>query len=344
MLNKKNLLQTIQGKKTKRIPIWFMRQAGRYLPEYLKVRKEFNNFIEFCLTPTAAAEVTLQPLRRFDLDAVIMFADILLLPHALGIDVSFKENVGPVLKFSNELQAISSLGKIDYQVFENVQQTLKIVKNELDKNNADTTLIGFCGAPWTVAAYIIEGKTSKDYFKVRQFAIQNEKIFCELIDKITNATIEYLNYQIEGGAEVIKIFDSWAGVLPSDQFDKWVIEPNKKIVENLRKTHPNIPIITFPRKSGLFYKNFAKQVNSHVIALDQYTDIVWAKENLPGKILQGNLDNLTLAYDLKGITEGAKKILMDFNNTPFIFNLGHGIIPDTPIENIERLIKVIRSA
>jgi len=342
MIKKKNLLLVSSGQKTDKVPIWFMRQAGRYLPEYLKLRSNFANFIDFCLTPDAASEATLQPLRRFDIDAAIVFADILLIPHALGIKVNFVENIGPIINFLPNEENINSLGKINYEAFKNIQSTLKLVRKEIDSTYKTKTLIGFCGAPWTVAAYVIEGKTSKDFLEVRKFAIKNEGLFQILIDKTTEATIEYLDFQIKGGAEVVKIFDSWSGVLPNDQFKKWVIKPTKKIVTAIKKLHPNVPIIAFPRKSGLFYQEFANEIDSEVIALDQYTDILWAIEKMPGKVLQGNLDNLTLAYDSKGVEKQTKKILNDFNNTPFIFNLGHGIIPDTPIENVERLIKVIR--
>lgn len=339
----KPFLITAAGQENSRIPIWFMRQAGRYLPEYRKVRKGFSNFVNFCLTPTAAAEVTLQPLKRFDLDAAIVFSDILIVPHALGVEVNFQENVGPLLNFSPESQAIERLLHIDYNVFAKVNNTISIVSTEMKVAHKNQVLIGFCGAPWTVAAYMIEGGRSKEFANARKFAIQHPEKFQLIINRITIASIEYLKGQIENGAEVVKIFDSWAGLLPFGEFKKWVIEPNAKIVAAIKQSHPEVKVITFPRKAGIYYKNFGQDVASDIIALDQFTDITWAKKNLSKRILQGNLDNLLVAYDAKHLENHVEKILREFNNTPFIFNLGHGIIPDTPVENINKVIEIIRN-
>lgn len=332
----KPLLDVLNKKHSPKTPIWLMRQAGRYLPEYMKIRANFADFIEFCLSPEAAAKVTLQPLERFDLDAAIIFSDILIVPHALGIDVKFEKGHGPVL---SEYRGIGQISEINEEVFRSIGKSIKLTREKLGN---DKTMIGFCGAPWTVASYMIEGKGSRDFDKVRRFAITRESDFAQLIDKLVEASIRYLQIQIENGAEVVKIFDSWAGVLPPREQEKWVFQPISKIVESIKKSHPEIKIIGFPRKIGAGYKNFAEKVNVDCIALDQYTPMAWAKENLPGKILQGNLDNYLLLGDKETVRKEVLSILEITNSKDLIFNLGHGIMPDSKIENIETLIETVR--
>lgn len=332
----KPLLNVLNKKTSNKLPIWLMRQAGRYLPEYMKVRKNFSDFIEFCLTPEAACEVTLQPLKRFDLDAAIIFSDILIVPHAMGVKVTFEKGHGPKLE---NYKKISELKEVDERVFETIGKSLNLVSNELGK---DKTLIGFCGSPWTIAAYVIQGGGSRDFDKARKFAIENEQEFVELINKIVEATCIYLDYQIKNGAEVIKLFDSWAGVLPLEELRKWVIDPNSKIANYLRENHPEIKIIGFPRKVGVNSIEFIKKVDVDCIAVDQFTPIDWAVKNLNQKVIQGNLDNYLLLGEKERVKKEVQNILKTTKSSNFVFNLGHGIMPESKIENIETLIKTIR--
>jgi uroporphyrinogen decarboxylase len=335
-----NLINTLSGIKTEKTPIWIMRQAGRYLPEYREIRSNVKNFLELCYTPKLASEVTLQPITRFNLDAAIIFSDILVIPDALGVKVEFVKNEGPKLgefKLSN-LQT-QNITKHLSPVFE----ALELTKSKLDKDKA---LIGFSGAPWTLACYMIEGGGSKNFEKTRRSAIENEKFFAELIEILTKSIIEYLSLQIKAGADVVKLFDSWAGVLPPEQLRKWVIEPAKKIVTEIRKLHPKTPVICFPKGVGISYEEFAREVDPQGLALDQNVSKIWAKKNLQenlGQVVQGNLDNFLLAFGgKKEIEKEVLDILKTFGDQPFIFNLGHGILPETPIENVQLVIDLVR--
>jgi uroporphyrinogen decarboxylase len=318
-------------------PIWIMRQAGRYLPEYREIRSNVKNFLELCYTPKLASEVTLQPITRFDLDAAIIFSDILVIPDALGVKVEFVKNEGPKLgKFELKNLKVENIEKHLLPVFE----ALSLTKSRLSKDKA---LIGFSGSPWTLACYMIEGGGSKNFELTREKAIHDEKFFAELIEILTQSIIRYLSAQIKAGADVVKLFDSWAGVLPPAQLQKWVIEPTKKIVSEIKKLHPNIPVICFPRGIGVNYKEFARIVAPHGLAIDQTIDIKWAKENLCDVVLQGNLDNFLLAFgSKKEIEKEVLNILKTFGDHQFIFNLGHGILPETPIENVELVVNLIR--
>lgn len=329
-------------------PIWIMRQAGRYLPEYRQIRANVGNFLDLCYNPTLASEVTLQPINRFGFDAAIIFSDILVIPHALGVDVKFVKNEGPVLQKISTNQDLQNL-KIEkikshlQPVFENISLT----KSKLAK---DKSLIGFSGSPFTLACYMIEGGSSKNFDLVKETAIKNEEFFAQLIEILTKSVSQYLNLQIEAGADVVKLFDSWAGVLPEAQFQKWVIEPTKKIIAEVRKKHPKTPIICFPRAAGVLYDNFAREVTKDVefsaLAIDQNITKSWAKEVLQkqyNQIIQGNLDNQLLAFGSKEkISKEVKEILQHFGEKPFIFNLGHGILPETPIENVELVLEIVR--
>lgn len=322
-------------------PIWIMRQAGRYLPEYREIRSNVKNFLELCYTPKLASEVTLQPITRFDLDAAIIFSDILVIPDALGVKVEFVKNEGPKLG-SFELRTLKT-GNIENHLSP-VFEALELTKSRLDKDKA---LIGFSGAPWTLACYMIEGGGSKNFELTRQKAIEDENFFAELIEILTQSIIKYLSAQIKAGATCVKLFDSWAGVLPVQQLRKWVIAPTKKIVTEIKKLHPKIPVICFPRGIAMNYEEFARSVNSHGLALDQNVERNWAKQNLQenlGQIVQGNLDNFLLAFgSKKEIEKEVLEILKTFSDKPFIFNLGHGILPETPIENVEFILKLIRN-
>ncbi|NBV06236.1 MAG: uroporphyrinogen decarboxylase [Proteobacteria bacterium] len=339
------LLNTLLKKeKNSTPPIWVMRQAGRYLPEYREIRVNVKNFLELCYTPKLASEVTLQPIRRFGFDAAIIFSDILVIPDALGVKVEFVKNEGP------KLQKISSAADLKNLKTSNIKSHLNPVFEALDltksKLNKETALIGFSGAPWTLACYMIEGAGSKNFESVRIAAVRDEEFFSQLIEILTQSVIEYLSLQIKAGADIVKIFDSWAGVLPPDQLRKWVIQPTKKIISELKKLHPQTPIIAFPRGIGMNYLEFARNVDCEGLAIDQTVEKKWAKENLgknSNKILQGNLDNILLAFgSKKEIEKEVLEILETSKDQPFIFNLGHGILPQTPIENVELLLNLVR--
>ena len=340
----KKLLETLNGKKFTSPPIWFMRQAGRYLPEYRAIRSKVDNFLELCYNPKLASEITLQPIKRFSFDGAIIFSDILVIPDAFGIDVKFVKGEGPKLSRTldeNDLLNLKTDNVIKHlqPVFENIN----LVKNALDSK---TTLIGFSGSPWTIATYMVEGGSSKKFENIRNIAIENEQFFQKLIDILVEAISIYLIEQIKQGVEVVKIFDSWAGVLPEFEFEKWVIKPHQKIVENIKKEYPNIPIIIFPKNAGTLYEKFVKEVDCTAIALDQNISKDWAQEILQKrqqKIIQGNLDNVLLSLDLERSKVETLNILDKFNNSPFIFNLGHGILPSTPIKNVEAVLETIRN-
>ena len=324
-------------------PIWVMRQAGRYLPEYREIRSNVKNFLDLCYNPKLASEVTLQPIRRFGFDAAIIFSDILVIPDALGVKVEFVKNEGPKLQKISSSSDLKSL-KIDNikSHLQPVFEALAITKSKLDS----TALIGFSGSPWTLASYMIEGGGSKNFENVRVAAIRDPEFFSQLIEILTQSIIEYLSLKISAGADVVKLFDSWAAVLPPSELQKWVIDPTKKIVSELKKLHPNTPIICFPRGIGVNYLEFARQIKCDAIALDQTVEKNWAKKNLQqdyGVILQGNLDNILLAFgSKKEIEKEVLNILETFSDCPFIFNLGHGILPPTPIENVELVLELVR--
>jgi uroporphyrinogen decarboxylase len=338
----KKLLRTLKGEKFKTPPIWFMRQAGRYLPEYRGIRSEANNFLELCYNPKLASQITLQPIERFGFDGAILFSDILVIPDALGVKVEFVKNEGPKLQKTLDEKSLLSLNLKNVENhLSRVFETISLTKSKL---NEKTTLIGFSGSPWTIATYMVEGGGSKNFENVRTLAISNPQFFSKLIEILIEAISLYLIKQIEAGVEVIKLFDSWAGILPESQFQKWVINPNKKIIENVRKKYPEIPVILFTRGAGVLYENVALSVKNVSLAIDQNLPKKWAREVLQQKhqmIIQGNLDNILLASgSLEEIEKEVLEIVNSFGDSPFIFNLGHGVLPHTKIENIERVLKV----
>ena len=338
----KLFLRALNGEKLSRPPFWLMRQAGRYLPEYRKLRSGSKNFLNFCYTPDLAVEVTLQPLRRYDFDAAILFSDILVIPDALGQNVEFCEGVGPVLepiRTSDELARLSIDGVHDHlaAVYETVSRLSKEIPEE-------TTLIGFAGAPWTVATYMVEGKGSKDYPTARTWAYQDPEGFGKLIDLLVEATSAYLIKQIEHGAEVIQLFDTWAGVLSESQFHRWVIEPTTKIVKKIKQDHPDVPVIGFPRGAGILYQDFVEKTGVNSVSLDNSVPVKWAAENLQPKCtIQGNLDNMALIAGGEMMEKEIHAILEGFSGGSHIFNLGHGILPHTPLENVARLAEIIKA-
>ncbi|CAG7593618.1 MAG: uroporphyrinogen decarboxylase [Candidatus Midichloria sp.] len=334
------IIETMKGAKTEEVPVWIMRQAGRYLPEYRKLRATLPSFMEFCLNPEVVSEATIQPLKRFDLDAAIIFSDILVLPYALGVNVEFHNREGPKLK---RVQGIKGL-RTDSRILEKVNSALKITQQKMQKEFPNKALIGFAGAPWTVACYMVEGKGSKDFTNVRKFYYSNKQAFEDIISMLTEETANHLINQVKSGAQIIKIFDSWAGILTPDLFEKFVIDPTKKIVQMVKLEVGEIPIIGFAKGAGFMTFEYAKTTGISCVAVDQTMKMSWIRENLGQDIIpQGNLDNALLFSDKNDIEEEAIKILDTFSDCPFIFNLGHGILPETPIESIEHLVKVIKS-
>jgi uroporphyrinogen decarboxylase len=352
-MTNKTMLNVLKGQKEMRVPIWFMRQAGRYLPEYREIRSKTKSFMDAVLTPEIASEITLQPLRRFDLDAAIIFSDILVVPHAMGIDVEFHEGIGPVIEYDfNYPQK-----KIEWKnterfkdITSKVCQTIAIVKENLSRQKPHVTTIGFAGAPWTVACYMLEKNRKKggDFEMAREIAYQPQ--FKDLIDDIIDATIDFLLAQIDAGAEVVKVFDSHAGLLGENQFKSFVVDPMTRIVKAIRDHNPNVPIIGFPRRAGILYEKFAIETKVDCVAVDHTPPLSWIRENVQKHcVVQGNLDNICLNLDLRYaqniINDSVVQILSHFHNKAqhgFIFNLGHGCMPSTKIENIEFLIKTIR--
>lgn len=321
-------------------PIWLMRQAGRYLPEYNQVRSTTKNFLEFCYNSDLVAKVTLQPIQRFDFDLAIIFSDILVIPHSLGVKVDFVKNEGPILEKISDPKQLSS---------SNFEQNLMPVYEGISKTRAlldkSKPLIGFVGAPWTLASYMIEGGGSKFFNDVKNIAYNNSDKFQEIIDILSENIIIHIKNQIKAGVNLIQIFDSWSGVLNRENFIQWSVKPIQKIVHEVKLSYPEIPIIGFPKDAGSKYKDYYNDVKIDILGLDSNISRNWIKENLPKDlILQGNLDPIYLLSNDKGkLKNQITKILDDFSDRRFIFNLGHGILPSTPIENVELLIKIVRN-
>jgi uroporphyrinogen decarboxylase len=336
----KPLLEAVRGRRQSRPPIWIMRQAGRYLPEYRELRVKAGSFLDLCYTPELAAEVTLQPLRRFDLDAAILFSDILVIPHALGQSVRFETGEGPVL----EPITPETLGKLrpDNVVphLAPVFETLRQVKAMLAP---DKTLIGFCGSPWTVATYMIAGRGSPDQAVARTFALTQPRAFALLLDILVDAAVAYLIAQFRAGADVVQLFESWALNLDEAQFAAYVIEPNRRIVEAVRASVPNAAFIGFPRGAAGLLPAYVDAVRPNVLGLDTAVPVGWANSMLaPGLTVQGNLDPIRLLAGGAQMEERAEAIIAGFGNRPHIFNLGHGILPETPVAHVERLVRVVK--
>ncbi len=318
-----------------------MRQAGRYLPEYRKIRKQTSNFLEFCYSPDLAVEVTLQPLRRYGMDGAILFSDILVIPDALGQSVRFEEGRGPVLEPIRSVEQLKALS-LDglHRHLAPVYETVERLSQEIPK---ETTLIGFAGAPWTVATYMVEGHGSKDYVESRTWAVRDPEGFGAVIDVLVDATAEYLIEQGRRGAEVVQIFDSWAGVLSETEFRRWVIEPTAELVKRIKKIHPNLPVIGFPKGAGVLYEAYVKETGVDGVSLDSTVPVEWAANVLqPQCLVQGNLDNLILVAGGSAMEREMERIFDALAGGRFIFNLGHGIIPQTPPEHVAHLAKWIR--
>jgi uroporphyrinogen decarboxylase len=334
-------IQTLKGQAHNRIPIWLMRQAGRYLPEYRDVRAQAGSFLDLCYNPKLASEVTLQPLHRFDLDAAIIFSDILVIPHALGQEVKFVEGEGPKLNPIKTLQDLADWNEKSFlshlnPVFEAVSRT----RGNLPKDKA---LIGFAGAPWTLACYMINGKGSRDYQNVRQYALANSQDFKNILDRLVQAIILYLIKKIEAGANALQIFDSWAGVLSAAEFEAYCIHPTKDIVAGIKAIYPDIPIIGFPRGTGYNYQSYITQTGINCVSCDQSIPLSQIQDFQKQVTVQGNLDNILLCQGGEPMRAQALKICQALSNKPFIFNLGHGVIKETNPDHVTDLIQTIRN-
>ncbi|KKC35139.1 uroporphyrinogen decarboxylase [Devosia epidermidihirudinis] len=337
----KPLLATVLGQRQERPPIWIMRQAGRYLPEYRELRTKAKDFLELCYTPELATEVTLQPLRRFDLDAAILFSDILVIPDALGQAVRFATGEGPLLEpvTAESIHGLGVEGALDHLA--PVLETVRRVRAALAPNK---TLIGFCGSPWTVATYMIGGRGSPDQAAARLFALQHPEAFAKLIDILVETSINYLVAQFEAGADVVQLFESWALNLDDWAFQERVIEPNRRIVEGVRARVPNAPIIGFPRGAAANIAAYVAATGVNAVGLDYATPPSFADGHLPGHVpVQGNLDPLRLVAGGAQMEDRAREIISTFANRPHIFNLGHGIVPETPIAHVARLVELVKA-
>ncbi len=338
----KSILEIFK-KDSSNIPIWLMRQAGRYLPEYRKVRQETKHFLDLCYNSDLACEVTLQPIRRFNLDAAIIFSDILVIPDAMGIKVRFKENQGPVLEEIQTKEALNTaLSRKNKEKLLPIYEAIRKTKAQLPK---DVALIGFSGGAWTLASYVVEGKLSRDLSIVKPVYYNSHNFFDKLIEHLIENIAEHLINQIKAGAEIIQIFDSWAGMLAGEDYENLVIRPTQEIIKKVKAIYPNIPIICFPRMSGLQYKKFCQEVDCQAIGIDQYMSLDWIKNHNNGKIIQGNLDPLVLLSNSKDfIKRKADLILEVMKGERFIFNLGHGVIPNIPPENVEFLVNYVKGS
>ncbi|MGP0061184.1 MAG: uroporphyrinogen decarboxylase [Beijerinckiaceae bacterium] len=338
----KKLIRTIRGEVLRPAPIWLMRQAGRYLPEYRELRARSGSFLEFCYNPKVAAEATLQPIRRFGFDAAILFSDILVVPDAFGQKVSFESGEGPRLEPIETAEDIRRLhDSIDLEHLSPVFEALDRIKQQLP---SETALIGFCGAPWTVASYMIAGRGTPDQAPARLFAYRFADLFQRLIDRLVEGSIAYLGRQIEAGVDVVQIFDTWAGVLPALEFERWCRAPITRIIAGLRDRFAQVPIIVFPRGAGLHLSDFAERTGADVIGLDSSTDLSQAMALCDEKrVFQGNLDPLALLAGGAALEQAVRSILSATRDRAHVFNLGHGILPETPIANVEHLVRLLRA-
>ena len=337
---KKLLLQVLAGETVSPPPVWLMRQAGRYLAEYREVRSRAKNFIDFCFSPDLAAEVTLQPIHRFGFDAAILFADILLVPIALGRKVWFVTGEGPKLEPFDPLNFEELRLDQTEAVMAPIGETLKRVVPQLPDT---TTMIGFAGSPWTVATYMIEGGGSKDRFKARVAAWEHPEAFDAMMDRIADVTAEYLVMQANCGAEVLKLFDSWAEGLPEPLFERVIIRPTKRIIDAVRAKGIDVPIIGFPRGAGTLYPRYARETGVTAIAIDTAVDPAWIQSVLPeGMPVQGHLDPAALRAGGAALDGEVDRLLDSWAGRPHIFNLGHGITPDVPVAHVEQLLARIR--
>ena len=336
----KPLLRALAGERLARPPWWLMRQAGRYLPEYRTVRAQARDFVELCLTPRLAAELTLQPVRRFGMDGAILFSDILLVPYALGQRLTFRDGEGPLL---DPIEDSGDIGRLDHvQVVQRLEPVFEAINHVADALGPQTALIGFAGAPWTVATYMVEGKSSRDFRRVKSWAYRDVGGFGALIDILVESTSRSLTAQIEAGAEIVQLFDTWAGVLPEPAFGRLVIEPTRAVVAAVKQRFPNHPIIGFPRGAGVLYERYIVETGVDGIGLDPMVPAGYARERLqPLATVQGNLDPILLVTGGSALEVGVRELCRSLGGGPFVFNLGHGVLPETPPENVEALARLL---
>jgi uroporphyrinogen decarboxylase len=341
-MTQKTILRALAGETLPTPPVWLMRQAGRYLPEYRATRAKAGDFLKLCYTPDLAAEVSLQPIRRFGFDAAILFADILLLPQALGPKLWFEAGEGPRMEVTTTPEAVARLKPTDaiHDTLAPVYETVRILTRALP---AETTLIGFAGAPWTVATYMIAGRGTPDQAPAHALKAADRATFSALIDRITEATVEYLSMQVQAGAEVVKLFDSWAGSLKGPDFTDFAVKPTARIISALKARHPGLPIIAFPREAGPAYEGFARATGADCVALDNSVSADWAAAHVQnGGCVQGNLDPRLMVEGGARLVSETRRIVQAFSGGPHIFNLGHGITPDADPDNVTRLVETIR--
>ena len=339
----KPLLDVLSGQRQSVPPVWMMRQAGRYLPEYRALREKAGGFLDLCLNPQMASEVTLQPVKRFGFDAAILFSDILTVPLALGRKVEFVAGEGPRLEPLPDAAALKDLRTtIDEKIPAPVYETVRRVKSALD---GKTTLLGFCGAPWTVATYMVAGEATPDQAPARLFAYRDPEGFARLIDVLTQASITYLVGQLKAGADALQLFDTWAGVLPENEFARWCIEPARRIVNGVRAQVPGAKFIGFPRGAGLLLPRYMLETGVDAVSLDWTVDKRFVRDVIQSRIpVQGNLDPIVLRAGGAALDAAVDDVLDAFAGKPFIFNLGHGILPDTPIAHVEQMLKRVRGS
>jgi len=338
----KTILRALAGERQATPPIWMMRQAGRYLPEYRATRAKAGDFLSLCYTPDLAAEVTLQPIRRYGFDAAILFADILLVPQALGADLWFVAGEGPRLSTITDQAGIDTLKPLEaiHQTLAPVYETVRILAGELP---GETTLVGFAGMPWTVATYMIAGRGTPDKAPAHKLKDTDRPVFEALMARIEAATIEYLSAQITAGAEVVKLFDSWAGSLKDQDFRDFALAPAQRIIAALKSRHPGIPVIAFPREAGQNYVGFGPATGADCVAIDNSVSADWAAEHVQKDgCVQGNLDPSLLVTGGQELIDETRRVVSAFSGGPHIFNLGHGITPDADPENVSRMIEAVR--
>jgi len=322
-------------------PVWMMRQAGRYLPEYRAVREKAGGFLDLCFNPELAAEVTLQPVRRFGFDAAILFSDILVIPLALGRKLWFVEGEGPRLEPLGDAKALQSVRQeVDQKMLAPIYKIVRRVKSELGPK---TTLIGFCGAPWTVATYMVAGQGTPDQAPAKNLAARSPEAFQYIIDCLVDASVEYLERQLEAGADVVQIFDTWAGSLPPQDFERWCVQPTKRLIAKLRTRRPGTKVIGFPRGAGKNIPRYVNETGVDAVSLESGIDRNFAREQIQSRVpVQGNVDPLLLREGGAALDREVDDVLKAFSGGPFIFNLGHGILPDTPIAHVEQMLKRVR--
>lgn len=339
----KPILRALNGERLARPPFWLMRQAGRYLPEYRALRERLGGFLDLCYAPELAAEATLQPIRRFGMDAAILFSDILLVPQAMGQKLWFEPGEGPALAPIGTRAAAADLQVAG--LTERLKPVYRAMTRVATALSAEIALIGFAGAPWTVATYMVEGRSGSDFAAVKEWAASDPVGFDLLIDRLVEATSAHLTAQIDAGAEVVQLFDTWAGIVLPEQFDRLVIEPTQRIVERVRRDHPDTPIIGFPRGIGSLYRRYFSATGVTALSIDATVAPELAAATLqPLGPIQGNLDPALLVAGGPALDAAVAKILGALRHGPFIFNLGHGVLPETPPEHVARLAALIRSA